>query len=153
MGQAEHCLPQVPSRPDLRSPALRTHLGRAYLEAGRRGTVNNRKDVSPRACPELLSYSKSTRGVELVPSPGSREGGKGREWVEVMGRGEETDQMGYGDRDRDRETGMKDTGREKKTEHQDQRTIQHWGQESQSRAVGLPRYRLELLLLLSGTVA
>jgi len=60
--------------------------------------------------------------MELVPSPGSKEGGKGKEKVEVRGGGDETDQMGYGDRDRDRdrETNMKDTWREK-TEHQDQR--------------------------------
>lgn len=52
----------------------------------------------------------------MVPSPGAKEGGKGKERVEVRGGGDETDQMGYGERDRDRETNMKDTWREK-TEH------------------------------------
>jgi hypothetical protein len=87
--------------------------------------MDERKGVSPRAWPGLLSYPKSTGGIELVPSRGSRDGGKGRERVEARGRGEETDQMEYGDRDG--EIDMKDTGREK-TERQDQRRIWRWGQ-------------------------
>lgn len=124
--------------------------------------MDERKGVSPRACPGLLSYPISTRGIELVPSPGSREGRQGKVRVEARGRREETGQMEYGDRvrDRDRHEGhrgeirdreidMKDTGRGMKTEHRDQGKIKQWGKEPKQ-SIGFSRYRLEPL---SGTAA
>lgn len=91
--------------------------------------------MSPRACPGLLSYPISTGGLELVPSPGSREGRQGKVKEKRKKGGDRPDGIWrYRDRHeghrgeiRDREIDMKDPGREMKTEHQDQGKIQRVG--------------------------
>lgn len=74
--------------------------------------MDKRKDVPPKSLARAsllpqVSWRNRTGSFPLYP---------GREEKEARGRGEETDQMEYGDRERDRETGMKDTGERSETE-------------------------------------